>query len=136
MSPAFLIACIVSFRTLFVQRNNKVQDEHQKHLLREAAHQSAMRRGWRTRARQFHDSVLDTCKTLEGWSDSDETLGMRSLPGVPSGLMTVDFNDDGNWSRGATRDGTMVAKSSAEESVSGHSGLKNSISANDWAMAR
>lgn len=95
-----------------------------------------MRRGWRARARQLHDSMLETCKTLEDYSDSDETLGMRSLPGVPSGLMTVDFNDDDNWSRGATRDGTMVAKSSAEESVSAHSGLKNSFSANDWAMAR
>jgi hypothetical protein len=129
VSLAFLIACIVSFRTLFVQRNKKIQDEHQKHLLREAARQSAMRRGWRARARQLHESVLETCKTLEGWSDSDEALRMRSLPGVPSGLMTVDFNDDDNWSRGAT----MVAKSSGEESISAHRGLKNSMSANYWA---
>lgn len=126
--PAFLIACIVSFRTLFVQRSNKAIDECQKKMRREAAHRSAMRRGWRAKARRFHESVLETCKTLEDWSDSDETLALRSLPGVPSGLMTVDFNDDGNWSRGATRDGTIHAKSSLEGPVSTHVVLKTSDS--------
>ncbi|KAI1654487.1 hypothetical protein F4813DRAFT_371097 [Daldinia decipiens] len=112
-SVAFIIACIVSFRTLFVQRENKNNERLQEQQRREAAYQSAIRRGkrWRAKALHFHDSVLDTCRTLEGWSGSEaETLSMRRLPGVPSGLMTVDFNDDGNWSRSVTKDGPDADK--------------------------
>ncbi|KAH8772006.1 hypothetical protein F5883DRAFT_615953 [Diaporthe sp. PMI_573] len=135
-SVAFIIACIVSFRTLFVQRTNKASDEHREKQRREAAYQSAMRRGWRVKARQFHDSLLDTCKSLEDWSDSDESLALRGLPGVPSGLMTVDFNDDGNWSRGVTRDGTNNAKSSVESPTSVHSVLKTPGTAHIYGVAR
>ncbi|KAI1481864.1 hypothetical protein F4774DRAFT_373972 [Daldinia eschscholtzii] len=112
-SVAFIIACIVSFRALFVQRENQNSERLQEQQRREAAYLSAMRRGkgWRAKALHFHDSVLDTCKTLEGWSGSEaETLSMQHLPGVPSGLMTVDFNDDGNWSRTVTRDGSDANK--------------------------
>ncbi|KAK7724680.1 hypothetical protein SLS63_008517 [Diaporthe eres] len=115
---------VVSFRTLFVQRNNKASDEHREKLRREAAYQSAMRRGWRAKARQFHDSLLDTCRSLEDWSGSDESLGLRGLPGVPSGLMTVDFNDDDNWSRGV------------KSSVSIHSVLKTPDTAHVYGLAR
>lgn len=125
----------MSFRTLFVQRNNKASDEHREKLRREAAYQSAMRRGWRAKARQFHDSLLDTCRSLEDWSGSDESLGLRGLPGVPSGLMTVDFNDDDNWSRGVTRNGTNDAKLSAESSVSMHSVLKTPDTAHVYGVA-
>lgn len=96
-----------------MQRENKSKNALLEQRRREAAYQSAMRRGkgWRARARNLHDSVLDTCKTLEGWYDSDaETLAMRGLPVVPSGLMTVDFHDDSNWSRGVTRDGPGSVK--------------------------
>ncbi|KAK3313271.1 hypothetical protein B0H66DRAFT_447173, partial [Apodospora peruviana] len=97
-SVAFVIACVVSFRTLFVQRAAKSSAAHDERQWREAAYRSAIRNGWRYKLRQVQDSVLDTCKTLEGWSGSEaETLAMHGLPTVPSGLMTVDFNDDDNW---------------------------------------
>ncbi|KAF2177970.1 hypothetical protein K469DRAFT_541349, partial [Zopfia rhizophila CBS 207.26] len=96
-SVAFIIACIVSFRTLFVQRRNEADKRDQVEKRREQIYRSAIRRGLRARARQFHDSVLVTCKTLEGVSDSDADLSMRGLPGVPTGLMTVNFDDDSNW---------------------------------------
>ncbi|KAL2016803.1 hypothetical protein VTK56DRAFT_2972 [Thermocarpiscus australiensis] len=101
-SVAFLIACIVSFRSLFVQRANKSSAMREQQRRREEAYRSALRRGqgWRAKLRQFHDGVLETCRTLEGWSGSDGgPPAMRGLPTVPSGLMTVDFQDDRNWKR-------------------------------------
>ncbi|KAK3942881.1 hypothetical protein QBC46DRAFT_351976 [Diplogelasinospora grovesii] len=106
-SVAYIIACIVSFRTLFVQRKNESSARYQQRVRREQAYRSALRRGWRAKAREFHDSVLDTCKTLEGeWSDSfDEMLAMDAvLPKPASGLMTVDFGNDDNWSTRKTTD--------------------------------
>ena len=98
-SVAFIIACIVSFRSLFVQRANKSSAPRQEQARREAAYRSAIR-GWRARRQKLYDSVLDTCRELEGWSGSDaETLNMRGLPTVPSGLMTVDFQNDANWQK-------------------------------------
>ncbi|KAK9425269.1 putative Integral membrane protein [Seiridium unicorne] len=115
----FSVACIVSFRTLFVQRGNQVVDRVQEQRIREAAYKSAMRRGLRARARQLHDSVLETCKTLEGWSGSNaESLKMRGLPGVPTGLMTVDFGDDANWRKAVTMDDTSYTNISGERSES------------------
>ncbi|KAK9778548.1 putative Integral membrane protein [Seiridium cardinale] len=87
--------------------------------IREAAYKSAMRRGLRARARQLHDSVLETCKTLEGWSGSNaESLKMRGLPGVPTGLMTVDFGDDANWRKAVTMNDTSYTNISGERSES------------------
>ncbi|KAI1108698.1 hypothetical protein F5Y14DRAFT_435297 [Nemania sp. NC0429] len=86
---AFVIACVVSFRSLFVRRAAESNERVEERARRDAARQSVLRRGWQARLRQFHNSVLDTCKTLEGWSDSGTE--MHKLPAVPSGLMTVDF---------------------------------------------
>lgn len=109
ISLAFLISCAVSFRSLFIQRANKHSALVQEQQRREAEYQSAIRRGWRHRVRNFHDSVLDTCKTLEGWSGSEaETLNMRGLPiGVTSGLVTVRDNSS-RWSRPVAGDGTTT----------------------------
>jgi len=101
-SVAFIIACVVSFRTLFVQKSKKKQDALRQQQRREEAYRSAIRRGrgWRNKFQQIQDSMLYTCKELEGWSGSEaETLAMRGLPTVPSGLMTVDFDDDSNWAK-------------------------------------
>ena len=107
-SVAFIIACIVSFRSLFVQRAQKSSAPREEQHRREAAYRSAIR-GWRARRQKLYDSVLDTCRALEGWSGSDaETLNMRGLPTVPSGLMTVDFQDDANWQKKKKRGGDMT----------------------------
>lgn len=49
--------------------------------------------------------------------------------------MTVEFNDDDNWSRGVTRNGTNDAKLS-ESSVSMHSVLKTPDTAHVYGVAR
>jgi hypothetical protein len=111
-SVAFLIACIVSFRSLFVQRAKKESAPRQEQAWREAAFRSALRRGWRARLQNLHDSVLDKCKTLEGWSDADTLHNDNGLPTVPSGLMTVDFHDDANWKKNAGPTATMTTVTS------------------------
>lgn len=99
---AILVGCILSFRSLFVYREKKMRDrmrEQQKH----AEAQRLRVPGWRLRARRFQDSLVTTCKSLEGWSDSEaSTLTMFGLPKPASGLMTVDFEDDTNWAAGTT----------------------------------
>ncbi|KAH6623706.1 hypothetical protein F5144DRAFT_584051 [Chaetomium tenue] len=108
LSVAFLVACIVSFRSLFVQRAKKGNVLRQEKQQREAAYRSAIRhgRGWRAKWQQLNESVLDKCRTLEDWPGSDAATAHgngHSLPTAPSGLMTVDFNDDANWKKTAGR---------------------------------
>ncbi|KAH8883486.1 hypothetical protein GQ53DRAFT_752963 [Thozetella sp. PMI_491] len=99
-SVAFIIACVVSFRTLFVQQRNQSSIRYNEEQRREAEYRDAMQRGWRVRLRHFHDSVIYTCKSLEGYSSSDaSSMAMRGIPQTGMGLMTVDFNDDTNWRR-------------------------------------
>ncbi|KAI1746707.1 hypothetical protein F4782DRAFT_41077 [Xylaria castorea] len=123
---AFLIACIVSFRSLFVHRETNVNNLINERQRQESARRNAIHKGWRLKAQNFHESILDTCRTMEGWTGSEaELLTMNCLSKVPSGLMTVDFNDDANWTnsvRGVTRDGqnsinTLVKQSDAADSL-------------------
>ncbi|KAK4184522.1 hypothetical protein QBC35DRAFT_505785 [Podospora australis] len=116
-SVAFIIACIVSFRSLFVQRAKKSSAVREEQERREAAYRSAIRRGWRYKLAMMQDSVLDTCRTLEGWTgSSEETLHMNGLPNIQSGLMTVDFQDDRNWRKKlfSTTTTTTTVRSSHE----------------------
>ncbi|KAK0628380.1 hypothetical protein B0T17DRAFT_505061 [Bombardia bombarda] len=96
----YIVACIVSFRTLFVHKGNQNSERYRQQQQRDEAYRSAMRRrGWRSKAREFHDSVLETCKDIEGsWSLSEDSyaMGRGGLPMPPSGLMTVDFSNDDN----------------------------------------
>ncbi|KAK8066881.1 hypothetical protein PG997_013628 [Apiospora hydei] len=120
---SFLISCIVSFRSLFVQRRNHSLDRQEKQRQGQGP-RSGGRLDWRARIYRFHDSVVDTAKTLDGWHDGDSgtTLAMHNqqLPDVPPGLMTVDFNDDGNWKK-KTREGQVDSSLSGERPVSARS---------------
>ncbi|KAK4184615.1 hypothetical protein QBC35DRAFT_47172 [Podospora australis] len=118
-STAYLVACIVNFRTLFVQRNNMSRERNEVRLRREQLHRSALRRGWLAKAKFYHDSVLvETCKEIEGsWSDTDETLHLENrLPVPASGLMTVDFGNDENWSK-AVPPGTAQSQAISLQSL-------------------
>ncbi|KAH6615517.1 hypothetical protein B0J18DRAFT_387754 [Chaetomium sp. MPI-SDFR-AT-0129] len=120
-SVAFLIACLVSFRSLFVQRAKKESQPRQERAWQEAAYRSAMRRaqlrkekGLMGKWHALQDTMLDKFKTLEGWTGSDaETLhgGKGALPSVPSGLMTVDFQDDTNWMKNRSAAGVRTVSS-------------------------
>lgn len=117
--PAFLIACLVSFRALFAQRE-AVQSEEEARLYRERKLRekvlsnqreggysstvlgSGKLRGFRMHLRSFHDTLLDTCHTLEGttyWKFDNE------LPMPPSHRLSVDFSKGGSnqWTSSGTR---------------------------------
>jgi hypothetical protein len=118
LAPTFMIACVVSFRTLFVQQRNVSQEREQKQQRRQQLYDNAIQRGLRFRARQMHDSLLDTYKTLEGLSQSEDEKSMHGLPSVPTGLMTVNFEDDSSWRKTATT--TFHSNNTDRTSVSEH----------------
>ncbi|KAI0184115.1 hypothetical protein EV127DRAFT_399380 [Xylaria flabelliformis] len=98
-SVAIIIACALSFRSLFVRKDQKLQERRQEERQQQAARPRIT--GWRLRARNMHDSLITTCKDLEGWSDTESPPSlMFGLPQPASGLMTVNFEDDANWARG------------------------------------
>ncbi|KAI6086342.1 hypothetical protein F4821DRAFT_238533 [Hypoxylon rubiginosum] len=103
---AFLIACIVSFRSLFVQRRNRANLQARRQVPASTGHRGGIG-GLRRRMRELHDTLLDTCRELEGCDAEGEVYG---LPMPASGLMTVDF------SRGETAsDWTAAGYDSAEK---------------------
>ncbi|KAJ0104203.1 hypothetical protein J7T55_001690 [Diaporthe amygdali] len=91
---AYIIACIVSFRTLFV--HNEQQSEARDAGRKRQESEERRRQGLMERMRRLHDSILDTCRTWEGhWDDSSLSL-LRTfrLPKPPSGRLSVDFSRD------------------------------------------
>ncbi|KAF2267293.1 hypothetical protein CC78DRAFT_566250 [Lojkania enalia] len=85
-SVAFLIACIVSFRALFAQREQRAYEK--KMAQRQIAWQNSSTkrgtpRGLFERARYIHNSLLETFKTLE-------TVDME-LPAPESGRFSATF---------------------------------------------
>lgn len=89
---SFLIACIVSFRSLFIQKRNKTELQARREAERLRIRTSNRERdsgGWRRRIQELHDTLLDTCRELEGFDTENE---MSNLPMPASGLMTVDFS--------------------------------------------
>lgn len=107
---AFIIACIVSFRTLFIHKEQQQSDakkEENKH--QQAADHMQRKKSFLERMQRLRDSVLDTCRTWEGaWDDSDLSL-LRTfrLPQPPSGRLSVDFSRD---------DGTSFSQSASKNS--------------------
>ncbi|KAI1808929.1 hypothetical protein F4811DRAFT_499486 [Daldinia bambusicola] len=89
---SFLVACLVSFRSLFVQR------ERLAGYAREREEQRARPAGFHARVKHFQVSVVETFKTLDDW-DSHE---MRSLPITESGTSNADLFGEGAWT-GTTR---------------------------------
>lgn len=97
-----------------MQHKHESSEREQVQQHREQEFNSAIRRGLRYKARNMYDSLLDTCKTLEGVEDDDEKTA-RGLPNVPTGLMTVDFNNDKSWRKNMTSQTTQ--KISYDEST-------------------
>lgn len=95
---AFIIACTVSFRSLFVNKQRQHQEVtpgQSPQAGQQWTSTEEKKRRWRNeRLRRFHDSVLDTCRTLEGSWDSSEfaMLPGHTLPKPPSGRLSVDFS--------------------------------------------
>lgn len=88
MDQAFLIACIISYRALFVQREQRSYENHvgQDRLKGEAGTKatSDKQSGLIKRARLYHDSLLQTFKSLETRHDME-------LPHPETGRFSSSF---------------------------------------------
>lgn len=121
LDSAFIIACIVSFRTLFIhkeQQQSDAKNEENKH--QQVADQMQRRKSFLKRMHRLRDSVLDTCRTWEGtWNGSDMSL-LRTfrLPQPPSARLSVDFSSD---------DGTSFSQSASKNSGDSSPGIKMSV---------
>ncbi|KAI0169717.1 hypothetical protein GGR52DRAFT_592281 [Hypoxylon sp. FL1284] len=94
---SFIVACVVSFRSLWVRREQKSRDrqielEKQKRLI--LAQRGSMKGDFlRQRLRQLHGSVMTTFTELEGTQfKMDRSRFIQLEP--PSGNLTIDFS---NW---------------------------------------
>lgn len=89
---AFIIACLVSFRTLFTRRAKRIgaKGKEQKDRQREPP-EAPLPSGIRERAKLFHESLLDTCRSLESTND-DQSDDMLSLPHPASGKPSVELS--------------------------------------------
>lgn len=93
-TTAFLVACAISFRSLFVQQRNKFSEAAK--MVRQRQSPPTSREEGRTRRylRRLHMSFLSTAHLLEGTAYGHETW---HLPQPASGTMTVDFSRDEGW---------------------------------------
>lgn len=92
---AFTIGCLVSFRSLYTQKDNSIREAEVRERQRAAAVGSFSKpKGLRARARLLHDELLTTFQSWEGTTRfSDDRF---SLPVPPTGRMSVDFEHDYN----------------------------------------
>ncbi|KAI8960634.1 hypothetical protein F5Y11DRAFT_260544 [Daldinia sp. FL1419] len=93
---SFLIACLISFRSLFVQEANMKEARAREREHRTTVHPSLKDHGLRAKARMLHDSVLNTLMSLEGSTRVD--LELTPLPEPPNGGRNGSFDRDGTWS--------------------------------------
>ncbi|KAK3329236.1 hypothetical protein B0H66DRAFT_609958 [Apodospora peruviana] len=85
LTTSYLIACLVSFRLLFVRNEKKASGQDQG-LRRSPRSNSAKKR--------VVDSLLDT---VRGWEGTSPSHGDFLDCTLPSGRMSVDFTHDGGW---------------------------------------
>ncbi|KAK3335205.1 hypothetical protein B0T19DRAFT_436090 [Cercophora scortea] len=108
---SFIIACLVSFRTLFTQKDHAQDDlEARQYQERKKREEVAVRAvnpaghenngGLRGRLRNLHDSLLETCRTIEGADEPDAISPLPDAAPDPDRI-SVDFSHDGSWREGA-----------------------------------
>ncbi|KAI1175559.1 hypothetical protein F4777DRAFT_549724 [Nemania sp. FL0916] len=107
---SFIIACLVSFRSLFAQERPKSPAPVAKPRTQDGAYDVG-RGNLRNRMRNIHNSLLETLRTLEG-VDMEISL----LPRPASGRLSLDFSSNDRWINQSTN------KSTENYSVSTRSG--------------
>jgi hypothetical protein len=100
---SFLVACAISFRSLFVQSRTKQSADSERRRVSPTT--PLRKRRVRYYLDKLYDSVLTTARYLEGDGCEHETW---KLPEPESGLMTVDFSTDEGWRRHYGEDGDSV----------------------------
>jgi hypothetical protein len=90
---SFLIACLVSFRSLFMQ---KAKPNHNIRPVVQGANGVQPRPRPSRRIRRLYDSVLETCRTLEGTNVEREH---ELLPRPPTANLGLDFSKGSAWTK-------------------------------------
>ncbi|KAI1645027.1 uncharacterized protein F4817DRAFT_344611 [Daldinia loculata] len=95
---SFLIACLISFRSLFVQDTgtNEARARAREREHRGVLGPTSKPKSLRVKARMFHDSVLDTLMTLEGPTRVGQELTV--LPQPVEGRIPLNIREDEGWS--------------------------------------
>ncbi|KAK7956541.1 uncharacterized protein PG986_005763 [Apiospora aurea] len=101
---AYTVGCLVSFRSLFTQRNNSGREIEGQRMRREAAHQPVSKspRGLGARARQLRQDLLTT---FNEWEDTGRVSGGGHFLNSycpPSGRLSVDFEQGNAWKQPST----------------------------------
>ncbi|KAK8135244.1 hypothetical protein PG984_003184 [Apiospora sp. TS-2023a] len=95
-AEAFLVACCVSFRSLFVQRRGRDTSgkagrrAQQQRRPTDSGGANGRKRRLGGRLQQWHDSLLSTCKELDG---ADTGTEINDLPQPASALITLNFSE-------------------------------------------
>ncbi|KAG8162643.1 hypothetical protein KVR01_007121 [Diaporthe batatas] len=105
-TTSFLVACAISFRSLFVQQRNKRSAAAERDHHRQSPPTSAQKGHSKNALRRLHMKFLSTAHLLEGTAYDHETW---HLPEPVSGTMTVDFSKDEGWRPGGEDGESMKA---------------------------
>lgn len=89
---AYIIACLVSFRALFTKREKSARLQKplpmQAPMPDQPEGRERIKSKFRSRVRLIQNTLLDTCRTLEGTRHDGDDF---DLPLPPPGRMSVDF---------------------------------------------
>lgn len=100
MFQAFIIACIVSLRSLWVSKSHKAKTlklENQNRQRIARADWVDQRKGWKRKLQRLEDSLLKSCIELEGENvECDGSILIKLEP--PSSSLAVDFSQWGDTS--------------------------------------
>lgn len=90
---AFIVACLVSFRTLFVHKSAGSSSTGARQRRYQSSNSS--KPSWlRGRAVVLHDTLLDTFMSMEGVESFPQ---VSELPHPPSGRLSLDFLRENAW---------------------------------------
>ncbi|KAM0817185.1 putative glycoside hydrolase family 31 [Seiridium cardinale] len=129
---AFTIGCLVSFRTLFTQRQNNAREVRARNYQHMAKNSSRGKpKGLRAKARAWHDDLVTTFMT---WEDTTRVTNgeVSLLPTFPAatGHLGIDFEGSHGWEihpksgsiRSDSMQGLTVRDSTSQGRNSGFSG--------------
>jgi hypothetical protein len=111
---AFLIACVVSFRALFAQRQKKAnakQHEYRERMHREAQGSHPHRDSLIRRAKRFHDGLVETLRSTERddyvvastWAAPPARTSQQTREDFPRGTLDSDSAPQQQFTRPSTK---------------------------------
>ncbi|KAI1373880.1 hypothetical protein F4677DRAFT_427526 [Hypoxylon crocopeplum] len=96
---SFIIACIISFRSLWINiieksKGREIELSKQRRVIMARQDDKQRGKGLKAKWQRFQDSVVNTLGDLEGTTFEDNSMRIRFQP--PSPRLTIDFSQWGN----------------------------------------